>query len=249
LPVDLIIAEASLETEAAKQATSTIPIVMAHSLDAVKTGLVASLSHPGANVTGLTALGLATEKQRLELLKELAPGNARIALLWCPTGPGADPSGQLGEQDWKSIHLIASTLGLELQRLELGGPEDYERAFATASRERAAAVFVRQCYFEKLAGSNLQRLVAIAAQYRLPVIYNSREFVQAGGLMSYGPSWPDGFRQAATYIDRILKGAKPADMAVAQVTKFDLVINLKTAQALGITMPPALLKRADEVIR
>jgi putative ABC transport system substrate-binding protein len=110
-------------------------------------------------------------------------------------------------------------------------------------------VFVRQCYFEKLAGSNLQRLVAIAAQYRLPVIYNSREFVQAGGLMSYGPSWPDGFRQAATYIDRILKGAKPADMAVAQVTKFDLVINLKTAQALGITMPPALLKRADEVIR
>src|SRR5262245_50295737 len=249
LPVDLILAEASLETEAAKQATSTIPIVMAHSLDAVKTGLVASLAHPGANVTGMTALGLATEKQRLELLKELVPGNPRIALLWCPTGPGADSSGQLGEQDWRNIHLIASTLGLQLQRLELRGPDDYERAFATASSERAAAVFVRQCYFEKQSGVNLQRLVDMAAKYRLPTIYNSREFVQAGGLMSYGPSWPDGFHQAATYVDRILKGAKPADLLVEQATKFDLVINLTTAQALGLTIPPALLKRADEVIR
>jgi putative ABC transport system substrate-binding protein len=249
LPVDLILAEASVETDAAKQATSTIPIVMAHSLDAVKAGLVASLAHPGANVTGLTALGLATEKQRLELLKEMAPGNARIALLWCPTGPGADASGQLGEQDWKSIHFIASTLDLELQRLEPRGPDDYEQAFAAASSERAAGVFVRQCYFEKIAGVNLQRLVDIAAKYRLPTIYNSREFVQAGGLMSYGPSWPDGFRNAATYVDKILKGAKPADMPVAQVTTFDLVINLKTAQALGITIPPALLQRADEVIR
>ena len=248
-PVDLIVAEASLETEAAKQATSTIPIVMAHSLDAVKTGLVASLSHPGANVTGMTALGLATEKPRLELLKELVPGNPRIAVLWCPTGPGADPSGQLGEQDWKDIQLIANTLDLQLQRLELRGPDDYEQAFAAASNERAAAVFVRQCYFETLAGVNLQRLVDIAATYRLPVIYNSREFVQAGGLMSYGPSWPEGFRHAASYVDKILKGAKAADLPVEQVTQFELVLNLKTAQALGITMPPALLKQANEVIR
>jgi putative ABC transport system substrate-binding protein len=249
LPVDIIVAEASLETAAAKQATRTIPIVMAHSLDAVKTGLVASLSQPGANVTGMTALGLATEKQRLELLKETVPGNARITLLWCPTGPGADASGQLAEQDWSTLQLLANTLGLHLQRLELHGPEDYERAFATASSERAAGVFVRQCYFDKLAGRNVQRLVDIAARSRLPVIYNSREFVQAGGLMSYGPSWPDGFRQAATYVDQILKGAKPADLLVEQVTKFDLVINLKTAQALGITIPPALLQRADEVIQ
>jgi len=249
LPVDLILAEASVETDAAKQATRTIPIVMAHSLDAVKTGLVASLAHPGANVTGMTALGLATEKQRLELLKELAPGNARIAILWCPTGPGADPSGQLGEQDWKDIQFIASTLGLQLQRLELREPDDYEKAFAAASSARAAAVFVSQCYFQKIAGVNLQQLVDIAAKYRLPVIYNSREFVQAGGLMSYGPSWPEGFRNAATYVDKILKGAKPADLQVEQVTKFDLVINLKAAQALGITIPPALLQRADEVIR
>ena len=249
LPVDLILAEASLETEAAKQATRTIPIVMAHSLDAVKTGLVASLVHPGANVTGLTALGLGTEERRLELLKAMAPGNPRIALLWCPTGPGADASGQLGERDWRDIQLIANTLGLQLQRLELRGADDYEKAFAAASSERAAGVFVRQCYFENLAGVNVQRLVDMAATSRLPVIYNSREFVQAGGLMSYGPSWPDGFRNAAPYVDQILKGAKPADMAVGQVTQFDLVINLKTAQALGLTIPPALLKRANEVIR
>jgi putative ABC transport system substrate-binding protein len=170
LPVDLIVAEASLETEAAKQATRTIPIVMAHSLDAVKTGLVASLAQPGASVTRMTALGLDTEKKRLELLKELVPGNPRIALLWCPTGPGADAAGQLAEQDWRDLQLIAHTLGVALQRLELRGPDDYERAFATASSERAAAVFVRQCYFEKLAGVNLQRLVDIAAKYRLPTI-------------------------------------------------------------------------------
>lgn len=249
LPVDLIVAEASFETDAAKQATSTIPIVMAHSLDAVKTGLVASLPHPGANVTGMTALGLDTEKKRLELLKEIVPGNPRIALLWCPTGPGADSAGQLAEQDWRDIHFIANALGLQLQRLEVRGPDDYERAFATASRERAAAVFVRQCYFEKVAGAHLQRLVDIAAQYRLPAIYNSGEFVQAGGLMSYGPSWPDGFRNAATYVDKILKGATPADLPVEQPTTFELILNLKTAQALGITMPPALLQQADEVIQ
>ena len=249
VPVDLIMADASVETEAAKQATRTTPIVMAHSLDAVKTGLMASLTHPGVNVTGVTAMGLATEKQQLELLKELVPGNARIALLWCPTGSGADPSGQLGEQDWKGLHFIASTLGLELQRLEVRGPDDYAQAFAAARSARAAAVFVRQCYCDKLAGVNFQRLVDMAATSRLPAIYNSREFVQAGGLMSYGPSGPDGFRHAATYVDKILKGAKPADRPVEQVTKFELVLNLTTAQALAITIPPALLTRADEVIQ
>ena len=147
------------------------------------------------------------------------------------------------------MQLIASSLGLQLQRLEVRGPDDYERAFAAVSSEHAAAMFVRQCYFEKLAGVNLQRLVDMAAKYRLPAIYNSREFVQAGGLMSYGPSWPDGFRRAATYVDQILKGAKPANLPVAQVTQFDLVINLKTAQALGITIPSAVLKQANEVIR
>ena len=157
-------------------------------------------------------------------------------------------SGQRGERDWKDLQVIASTLGLQLQRLKLRGSDDYEQAFAAASSARAA-VFVRQCYCEKIAGVNVQRLVDIAATSRLPVIYTSREVVQAGGLMSYGPRWPDGFRHAATYVDQILKGATPADMLVQQVTTFDLVINLTTAQAFGITMPPALLQRADEVIR
>ena len=155
---------------------------------------------------------------------------------------------QLGEQDWKAIQLIASTLDLQLQRLEARGPDDYEKAFAAASSEHEAAMFIRQCYFEKIAGVNLQRLVDIAAKYRLPAIYNSREFVQAGGLMSYGPSWPEGLRHAATYVDQILKGAKPADLPVGQATKFELVINLKTAKALGLTIPPPVLARADELI-
>jgi putative ABC transport system substrate-binding protein len=229
LQVDLIVAAASVETEAAKQVTSTIPIVMVHSLDAVKTGLVASLAYPGANVTGMAALGQDTEAKRLELLKETVPGSARIALLWCPAGPGADSPGQPGGRDWEKMQFIADGLGVQLQRLEVRGPDDYERAFAAASSERAAAMFVRQCYFEKIAGLNLQRLVDIAAKYRLPALYNSREFVQAGGLMSYGPSWPDGWCHGATYVDQILKGAKPADLPVEQMTEFELVINLKTA--------------------
>jgi putative ABC transport system substrate-binding protein len=147
------------------------------------------------------------------------------------------------------MQFTADALGVTLQRLEVREPDDYEKAFAAASSVRAKAMFVRLCYFEKIAGVNLQRLVDIAATYRLPAIYNSREFVQAGGLMSYGPSWPDGLRHAATYVNQLLRGASPADLRVGQPTSFELVLNLKTAQALGITIPPALLKRADEVIR
>ena len=156
---------------------------------------------------------------------------------------------QLGEQDWKAIQLIASTLDLQLQRLEARGPDDYEKAFAAASSEHEAAMFIRQCYFEKIAGVNLQRLVDIAAKYRLPAIYGMGPWVRAGGLMSYGPNEADVGRRVATYVDKILKGAKPGDLPVEQPTKFDLVINLKTAQALGITIPPTLLMLADEVIR
>ena len=156
---------------------------------------------------------------------------------------------QLGEQDWKAIQLIASTLDLQLQRLEARGPDDYEKAFAAASSEHEAAMFIRQCYFEKIAGVNLQRLVDIAAKYRLPAIYGMGPWVRAGGLMSYGPNEADVGRRIATYVDKILKGAKPGDLPVEQPTKFDLVINLKTAQALGLTIPPTLLMLADEVIR
>ena len=151
--------------------------------------------------------------------------------------------------NWKHLASAAGGLGVELQRLEVREPGDYEKAYATAISQQAQALFVRQCYFENINWQNLQRVVDFTAQERLPAIYDSREFVHAGGLMSYGPSWPDGFHHAAAYVDRILKGAKPADMPVGQVTKFDLVLNLKTAQALGLTIPPALLKRADEVIR
>ena len=249
LQVDLIVAAATLEIEAAKQATSTIPIVMVNSLDAVQTGLVASLSHPGANVTGTTALGMDTWEKRLEVLKETVPGSAPIAVLWCPAGPAADAPGQPSARNVEDMRLIAERLGVTLQGLEVRGPDDYERAFAAASSERAKAMFVRICYFDKPSGFNVQRLVDIAAKHRLPAIYNAREFVQLGGLMSYGPSGPDGLRNAATYVAQILQGASPAALSVGQATKFELVLNLKTAQALGITIPPAVLQRADEVIR
>src|SRR5215467_12812465 len=244
--VDLIVAAASLETVAAKQATSTIPIVMVNSLDAVKTGLVANLSHPSANVTGRTAVGWDREPMRLKLLKEAVPGISRIAVLWCTPVPGADAPGGL---EWNDMQFAGDALGVHLQRLEVREPDDYERAYAAALNEHAEALFVRQCYLKKIDWRNLQRVVDFTAQHRLPAIYDSSEFVHAGGLMAYEPSWPEGLRQAATYVDQILKGAKPADLLVEQPTKFQLVINLKAAQALGITIPPALLKKADEVIR
>ena len=248
LQVDLIVAAATLEIEAAKQATSTIPIVMVNSLDAVQTGLVASLSHPGANVTGMTALGMDTWEKRLEVLKETVPGSAPIAVLWCPAGPAADAPGQPSAQNVEDMRLIAERLGVTLQGLEVRGPDDYERAFAAAS-SAAKAMFVRICNFDKPFEFNVQRLVDLAAKHRLPAIYNAREFVQLGGLMSYGPSGPDGLRNAATYVAQILQGASPAVLSVGQAIKFELVLNLKTAQALGITIPPAVLQRADEVIR
>jgi putative ABC transport system substrate-binding protein len=244
--VDVIVTAASLATVAAKQATSTIPIVMVNSLDAVKTGLVASLAHPGANVTGRTAVGWDREPMRLKLLKEAMPGISRVAVLWCTPVPGADaPSGL----EWKDMQFAADELGVTLQRLEVREPDDYEKGYAAALNAHAEALFVRQCYLHNIDWRNLQRVVDFTAQHRLPAIYDSSEFVHAGSLMAYEPSWSEGLRQAATYVDRILKGAKPADLLVEQPTQFQLVINLKAAQALGITIPPALLKRADEVIR
>ena len=147
------------------------------------------------------------------------------------------------------MQFAGDALGVHLQRLEVGEPDDYERGYAAALNEHAEALFVRQCYLNNIDWRNLQRVVDFTAQHRLPAIYDSSEFVHAGGLLAYEPSWPEGLRQAASYVDRILKGAKPADLLVEQPTQFQLVINLKAAQALGITIPPALLKRADEVIR
>src|SRR5262249_9933332 len=249
LKVDLILVGGGLETLAAKQATRTIPIVMWASLDAVEQGFVASLAHPGGNVTGVTTMTSALTTKRLELLKETVPGSARMAALACKGVPGtsvvpgtAFPIGR----GWEAMQGTAARLGVHLQRLEVREPDDYEGAFAAASSERAEAMVVLPCYFH---APNLQRIVDLAAKYRLPAIYSWRGWVQAGGLMSYGPNMPDMFRRTATYIDKILKGAKPADLPVEQPMKFDLVINLKTAQALGLTIPPTLLILADEVIR
>ena len=147
------------------------------------------------------------------------------------------------------MQFAGGQLDLHLQRLEVREPDDYERAYAAALNEHAEALFVRQCYLNKIDWRNLQRVVDFTAQHRLPAIYDSSEFVHAGGLIGYEPSWPEGLRQAATYVDQILKGAQPADLLVQQPTQFQLVINLKAAQALGITIPPAVLERADEVLR
>jgi putative tryptophan/tyrosine transport system substrate-binding protein len=237
LKVDLILVADGLATVAAKQATSTIPIVMLSSLDAVETGLVASLAHPGTNVTGLTTMTADLNQKRLEILKETVPGSSRMTALACKG---------FGGQGWEAMQGTARALGIQLQLLEVQEPDDYEGAFAAALSERAEAMVVLQCYFNVF---NLQQVVYLAAKYRLPAIYTTREWVHAGGLLSYGPSVPDLARHAATYVDKILKGAKPTDLPVEQPMKFDLAINLKTAQALGITIPSTLLLLADEVIQ
>jgi len=240
--VDIILVGDGAAIVAAKKATSTIPIVMMSSLDAVEQGFVASLAHPGGNVTGLTTTNSDLNPKRLELLKETVPGSSRIAVLACKI-PGSD---SLDGQGWEAMQVTARALGVQLQRLEVREPDDYERAFAAAVSERAEAMVVFQCYFNV---GNQQRIVDLAAKHRLPAIYYGRWWVQAGGLMSYGPSGPDMARHAVTYVDKILTGAKPADLPVEQLMKFDLAINLKTAQALGLTIPPTLLFLADEVMR
>jgi putative tryptophan/tyrosine transport system substrate-binding protein len=249
LPVDLMLVGGGLELLAAKQATSTIPIVMLFSLDAVEQGFVASLAHPGANVTGVTTMTADLNRKRLELLKETVPGSSRMTALMCKDPTPAqdlpktpDPAGQ----GWGDMQRTARALGVYLQRLEVREPDDDDGAFAAAIRERAEAMVVFACYFNAL---NWLRVVHLAAQHRLPAIYSSREWVHGGGLMSYGPSLPDLARRAAAYVDKILKGAKPADLPVEQPMTFDLVINLKTAQALGLTIPPTLLLQATEVLR
>ena len=244
LKVDLILVWGGLEILAAKQVTGTIPIVMLSSLDAVEQGFVASLAHPGKNVTGVTTMTSDLNQKRLELLKETVPGSSRMTALMCQNLPGSQDI-SIG-QGWEAMQGTARALGIQLHRLDVREPDDYEGAFAAAISERAEAMLVTPCYFNAF---NLQRVVDLAAKYRLPAIYTTREWVHAGGLMSYGPSVPDMARRAATYVDKILKGAKPADLPVEQPMKFDLVINLKTAQELGLTIPPTLLILVDEVIR
>jgi putative tryptophan/tyrosine transport system substrate-binding protein len=240
LKVDVIVVEGHTPAiQAAKHATSTIPIVMAVSGDPVKTGLVESLARPGGNVTGLSLLTPDLAPKRLELLKEAVPTLTHVAVLWNAANP-------VKVLDWHETQAAASALGLQLQSLEVQGPPDFAGAFDAATRDRAEALVVLP---DGLINSHRQQIVDFAMASRLPGMYPYREFVEAGGLMSYAPSYVDLFRRAAVYVDRILQGAKPVDLPVEQPTKFELVLNLKTAQALGITMPPSLLILADEVIR
>jgi ABC-type uncharacterized transport system substrate-binding protein len=243
LKVDVIVTGGStIAALAAKQATRTLPIVFAAAGDPVTSGLVTSLARPGGNVTGLSSLFPELVGKRLELLTQAVPGVSRVAVLRLP--------GALGERTAKDMltgtEVAARALGVGLQVVEARGSDDFDRAFSDMTRARAGALTVLP--------SNMflrehRRLVDLAAKNRLPAVYPSREFVDAGGLMSYGANFADLFRRAATYVDKILKGAKPADLPVEQPTKFELVINLKTAKALGLTIPPSLLQRADEVIQ
>ena len=242
LKVDVIVASGTLAALAARRATKTLPIVFSPAGDPVGSGLVASLARPGGNVTGLSAFAPELVGKRLELLKEAVPGISRVAVLW---QPGA--FGERTEKDTlKRAEVAARDLGMPLQFVEARGPDDFARAFSDMSRARASALAVLA---SNMFNSERRRLVDLAAEKRLPKVYSARELVDAGGLMSYGANLADLNRRAATYVDRILKGTKPADLPVEQPTKFELIINLKTAKALGLTIPQSVLGRADEVIQ
>ncbi|HEV2055180.1 MAG TPA: ABC transporter substrate-binding protein [Methylomirabilota bacterium] len=242
LKVDVIVASDTPAAQAAKQATRTLPIVFIGAGDPVTSGLVSSLARPGGNVTGLSLLAPELVGKRLELLKQAVPGVTRVAVLWQPGGSG----GGTEKDVLKEVEVAARALGVRLQFVEARGPADFDRAFSDMTRERAGALTVLG---SAMFANERRRLVDLAAKNRLPGVYGFREYVDAGGLMAYGPNVADLFQRAATYVDKILKGMKPADLPVEQPTKFELVINLKTAKALGLTIPPAVLGRADQVIK
>jgi putative tryptophan/tyrosine transport system substrate-binding protein len=238
LNVELIFAPNPQAIQAAKQATSTIPIVFAVGGDPVRTGVAASLARPGGTATGLTALGSELGGKRLELLKEIVPGLARVAVLWNSAVP--DKQVELAQME-----APARKLGLQLQPAEARGLEEFERAFTSIVNGRAQAMITLG---EPLMYSHRALLLEFAAKHRLPAIFNWREFVEAGALIGYGPSISDLYRRAATYVHKILKGAKPGELPIEEAKTFELVINLRTARALGLTIPPSVLVRADHII-
>ena len=240
LKVDVIVVSAPQPTAAVKAATTTILVVFIAVADPVRVGIVSSLARPGGNATGFaTVVPEGFPGKLLELLKEAVPKASRIAVL-------VNPTNEMHRVSLPQSVAAADALKVRLQILEARGPDDLERAFDAATRERAEAIHV---YGDPLTFIHRARIAELAARSRLPALYLFRENVEAGGLMSYGPSQPDIFRRAAGYVDKILKGAKPADLPVEQPTRFELVINLKTAKALGLTIPQLLLLRADEVIK
>ena len=238
LRMDVIVVTGDFGGRAARQATATIPIVMCPNSDPVGTGLVESLARPGGNVTGLSMMSFEFTVKQLQLLLEVAPKVKGVAMLWNPEFPSAD--GVV-----KETERGAQMLGVRLQSLPVRDAQEFERAFSSMARERVGALHVIGSPFMFI---HRKTIIDLAARGRLPAIYDVREFAELGGLMSYGPSLTDLYRRAAGYVDKILRGVKPRDLPVEQPTKFDLLINLKTARALGLTIPPALLLRADQVI-
>jgi putative ABC transport system substrate-binding protein len=239
LKVDLIVVTETTPALAAKSATSAIPIVMANVGDPVGAGLVASLARPGGNITGLATLAQEVVGKRLELLKEIIPKLSRVAVFGSSTSASS-------AQELKGAEPAAGALGIKLQLLDIVSSTGVESAFRAAGKERADAVLVLS---SGTIANRRQEIAELAIKSRLPAIYYRPEFVEAGGLMSYGVSFTDVDRRAAIYVDKILKGAKPADLPVEQPTKFELIINLKTAKQIGLTIPPNVLARADRVIR
>jgi putative tryptophan/tyrosine transport system substrate-binding protein len=239
LNVDIIVASVATDALVAKKVTQKIPIVVASAGDLVASGLVDSLARPGGNVTGLSQIAPELAGKRLELLKEIVPKLSHVAVLWRPEGASSPLA-------WKESQLPAHALGLQLHSMEVRSSNDFAKAFEGATRARAGAVAIMP---DPLFVANLKRIAELAVKSRLPSIFHLREFADSGGLATYGPDRSDMFRRAATYVDKILKGATPADLPVEQPTKFELVINLKTAKQIGLTIPPNVLARADRVLK
>jgi putative ABC transport system substrate-binding protein len=239
LKVDVLLTPSTPAARAAKNATSKIPIVFYSGSDPVAAGLVDSLARPGGNITGFTTMMTVLAGKRLELLKETISKLSRVAVLWNPQDP-------LSVQQWEESQLAARELGLQLHSMEVSSADQFDSAFKEATKANSAALALMEGPFFF---SHQRQIADLAAKYRLPAIYSYREFVASGGLMSYGADEAEPYRRAASYVDKILKGAKPADLPVEQPTKFELVINLKAAKQIGLTIPPNVLARADKVIK
>jgi putative ABC transport system substrate-binding protein len=239
LKIDVLVVAAINEARAARNATKTIPIVGLNLADPVRSGLIESLAHPGANLTGITPISGELGGKRLELLKETVAKLARVAVLWDPKAPSSD-------QTLKDLQSPASALGLQLHSMEVSSPDKFDTAFRDAIKAGSGALTVN---LSPMINANQRRVHDLAAKHRLPAIYSRAEFVQSGGLMSYGADRAAGFARAAVMVDKILKGTPPAEIPVERPTKFEFIINLKAAKQIGLTIPPNVLARADRVIR
>jgi ABC-type uncharacterized transport system substrate-binding protein len=239
LKMDIMVAGSTSGALAAKSATSTIPIVFFGVSDPVVAGLVDSLARPGGNITGVTSISAVLAGKRLELLKETIPKLSRVAVLWNPPDPSS-------AQQWKESQLPARELGLQLHSMEVSSADKYDSAFNEAVKARSAALAVT---LHPLASSNQKQIADLAAKNGFPAIYPRGDFVESGGLMCYGPNWAEPLRRAAAMVDKLLKGTKPTDIPVEQPKKFELIINLKAAKQIGLTIPPNVLARADKVIK